>query len=187
MTDNGTLPLTTQVSEAASHNEDKKTYCFKVICQHSIREAGESQRAPWAILLATRLLYSLTFLTLFILSIAKFGNLLLVTVPLGFSAVTFSGLTICTYLQGTGASSSQKSGFSTAVVSLTFGHGVYVDISLFCILYHSHEILVLSSSFNFSLTTHGLSLGCPSAAISNSLTISILSVVECLESRVCSH
>ncbi len=130
MTDNGTLPLTTQVSEAASHNEDKKTYCFKVICQHGIREAGESRWASWRLLFTTRLLYGLTFATLFVLSTVVFRDRSTI-IPLGLSAVTFLGLAICTFLQGNGAKASRKSGFSTLVVFL---HSATASISVYLIV-----------------------------------------------------
>ncbi len=63
-----TLPLTNPDLQAASHDEDTKTYCFKVVCRHGMSEAGESRWAPWTLLFTTRFLSSLTFVALLVLS-----------------------------------------------------------------------------------------------------------------------
>ncbi len=109
-----------------------------------MREAGGSRWAPWAALLATRLLSGLTCITLaFLLTLGFIWvSSPAAYVTLWFSGITYFGLARCSYLQGQGERASRKSAFSTAFVFL---HSITAALSVFDI---SEFVLLAIGWFN---------------------------------------
>ncbi len=124
--------MTDPAATPTTNDGNPRTYCCKIVGLHDMREAGESRWAPWTALFATRLLTGFICITFLTLSALKFYFVrsVVTLATLGFSSLTFLALSICTYLQGTGARASRKSGLSSVVVFL---HFITAALSMFII------------------------------------------------------
>ena len=144
MTQDETLPTTDPATIIAAHDSNTNTYCFKIVGQHDMREAGESRWAHWGVLFATRLLSGLTFVALTALTILLSGRTKTVPALAGliFSALTFPALAICSCFQGVNARASRKPVFSSAAV---FSHSITASLSVFLIT----DFIVFASTDGF--------------------------------------